>query len=363
MVTTTFTEELFLKSYHAMKNNVVAVTYTRILVRVLGLTEKTIAPLLLGTTLKPEDIYGNVEFISLHEQYKIVDNAVKLPSEPGLGLAVGAMVDLSSHGLIGIAALSSDTLLDALAVLAKFYILRAPFIEFMVDKKMNEVVVQVKNRDSFSEDVSRYLLESVIAMLQTVCEQFIGRKLQEGKIIFSYPEPHYVERYKKVLHSPTVFVEQEYCQYWIPLELTKISAPTKDQSTHRQAEQSCLEALARLQKKSSYSDRVKDVLCIQDGTFLSLPAVASLLNASPRSLIRKLKEEGTSYQKLLDEEHKRLSIHYLNTSKISIEAIAFAMGYEYVANFRRAFKRWYGITPSDYRKQLLDGGYSHGLDS
>lgn len=71
---------------------------------------------------------------------------------------------------------------------------------------------------------------------------------------------------------------------------------------------------------------------------------------SKRTLARKLKEENSSFRKIRDEILSRQATSYLCDSKLSIEAIAALMNYHDGANFRRAFKRWFGLSPDQYRQ-------------
>jgi AraC-like DNA-binding protein len=84
--------------------------------------------------------------------------------------------------------------------------------------------------------------------------------------------------------------------------------------------------------------------------FPTLSVTARLFHMTPRTLHRRLREEGTSYQTILDEERRRLAVQYLQNSKFTIQEIAFNLGYTDPANFRRAFKRWENMTPSEYVK-------------
>ena len=71
--------------------------------------------------------------------------------------------------------------------------------------------------------------------------------------------------------------------------------------------------------------------------------------------IRRLKDEGTSYQHLLDEEQKRLATLFLDNPRHTVDSVASALGYHDVSTFRRAFKRWFGVPPSEYLARRHSG--------
>ncbi|GAB5413821.1 MAG: AraC family transcriptional regulator [Congregibacter sp.] len=83
----------------------------------------------------------------------------------------------------------------------------------------------------------------------------------------------------------------------------------------------------------------------------SIEAVALCLNCDKRTLQRNLKKEGSSYQKLLDEVRHTMAAEYLKNSSISLAGIASMLGYDEFSSFSRAFKKHFGISPSNWRKQ------------
>ena len=78
---------------------------------------------------------------------------------------------------------------------------------------------------------------------------------------------------------------------------------------------------------------------------------ARLLYVTPRTLHRRLQREQTSYKQILREVRHALAIEHLKSGRLSVEEIAWTLGYSDVANFRRAFRQWEGVAPSDYRQQ------------
>jgi len=82
-----------------------------------------------------------------------------------------------------------------------------------------------------------------------------------------------------------------------------------------------------------------------------LPAVADTLGITPRSLQRKLKEEGNSFQQLLDEARKSLAMDLFNQPGLSMTEISHMLGYREQSSFNHAFKNWTGLTPTAWRQQ------------
>ena len=77
--------------------------------------------------------------------------------------------------------------------------------------------------------------------------------------------------------------------------------------------------------------------------------MADVLAMSGRTLRRQLSALGSSYRQLLDQVRSDLARQYLENSNMSVEQVAQLLGYTETTNFRRAFKRWLGVSPRDYR--------------
>jgi AraC-like DNA-binding protein len=78
-------------------------------------------------------------------------------------------------------------------------------------------------------------------------------------------------------------------------------------------------------------------------------SVAFQLNTSSQTLRRRLKDEDTSFQAIKDQVRRDLAIYYLSDDSLSINEIALKVGFTEPSTFHRAFKKWTGITPGDYR--------------
>ncbi|WP_170956075.1 AraC family transcriptional regulator [Cohaesibacter gelatinilyticus] len=82
--------------------------------------------------------------------------------------------------------------------------------------------------------------------------------------------------------------------------------------------------------------------------------IAQNLTMSQRTFERRLREEGTNFTKLLNEIRYDLSIQYLSSDTMSVAEIGFMLGFEEPNSFIRAFKRWHGLSPNQFRKRHKD---------
>ena len=111
------------------------------------------------------------------------------------------------------------------------------------------------------------------------------------------------------------------------------------------------DVLARLPKASSFAERVRESMARQlDGGDPSARAIAQALGMSERTLLRRLKDEGTSPRQELETLRRQLAQRYLCDPSLTITEVAFLLGYAEAAPFHRAFKRWMGKTPMEFRR-------------
>ena len=110
------------------------------------------------------------------------------------------------------------------------------------------------------------------------------------------------------------------------------------------------ELLAKFPPRDSLIDQVRGIIADEfRGGDPSLERVADQLGLTPRTLQRKLHELGTSHNELLDQMRRQLAMRYLREHEMAICEVAYLLGFSESSSFHRAFKRWTGITPKEYR--------------
>lgn len=114
---------------------------------------------------------------------------------------------------------------------------------------------------------------------------------------------------------------------------------------------SVLEKMRKLDLPAKVYARLIDFLPSGD---CSRERVARSLNMSESAFQKKLKIAGTSYQELLDNTRAELAKHYLSDSDMSVDEVAYMLGFSDCSNFTRAFRRWLDMSPRDYRNSLSD---------
>ena len=177
----------------------------------------------------------------------------------------------------------------------------------------------------------------------------VGRPLREAEVCFAHPKPEYHATYSDFL-SGQIHFDCSQLKLSLPMALCREPNASANHENYHLAMRQCEAMLAQLQSdKPSYQTRLKKMMLSRPPGTLSEEEAAASLFISKRTLARKLNHEGSSFRKIRDEILSQQAALYLRDSELSIEAIAALMNYHDSANFRRAFKRWFGQPPEQFR--------------
>lgn len=331
-------------------------SYSRIVARELGLQERDLPQLLHGTGLPPEILLaGDESRMTGQQQLQVLINARQMGNAPDFGLRLGRQLQPSAHGPIGYLALASPNLLTALSSLRDFLPIRIPFAQLELQEEQGQLacILQIKLQAGPSE--LRMLLECFAMLVQALVESFLGRELIEALVCFEVEQPHYHDSYPHYLHSPFKFSQARTCVL-LPEKLARQSNASGDPASYAVARELCAKLLEQVPITSlSMTDRVKRYLLAQPAGSVTEEDVARSVYVSKRTLARRLQSEGSGYRKIRDELLSEMAARHLLDTRLSVESIAALLGYHDSANFRRAFRRWYGQSPADFRSTTVSG--------
>lgn len=309
----------------------------------------TLAQLLDGTGLTPTYLSDTSRRVTYRQRIQLLDNLIRISPQVAFWLREPHTVSISTYGLLGYAMMSSATLSRAISIATKYHKMAGAMfdLEFMIDN--GQGVLRIHNLLARGE-VGQLVVEELFRDIQPLIGLLLGRKHTPEKICFSYPAPPYQHLYHQVFQCPVVF-DQLFCEYRFDAAILDEPLAEADLTTARACEKSCQDLLKEMDINEDLTSRICQILLSVPGRFPSLDEIASKLHIGPRTLRRRLKTLGTSYQKILDDVRRELAIQYLVTTDLSTQQISDLLGYTEVTNFRRAFLKWADTSPFRYRKQ------------
>lgn len=327
-------------------------TYARLLCMLLRKRGVDTQQLLSSTGLTWPELVRAEQGIDFARMRRLVHAALRMGGSPALGMELGAAVPVAAHGQVGYAAVASRDLRQAFDVVVRFSKLRSNALAFRLVE--DDAFCHLQVRELFDlGDVRIHVLEAVLLVVVQLLEILLGQPPEEVQYLLPYPEPAWSDAYASRLKGKVNF-GSNCMAIRMPRALLDAPCLTADHSAYASARRDCEQAQAQSRQQNDILQQVRRRLRAGDCTFPSCEAMADELHMSARTLMRKLKQHGASYQALLDEVRKERAQWYLRHTDYPMESIAERLGYLDTTNFSRTFRRWFGISPSAFRQSPWD---------
>jgi AraC-like DNA-binding protein len=283
---------------------------------------------------------------------RVLVAALKATSDPTLGLHMGEHMSLSAAGLIYQIVQTSSTVEEALQYCCDFANLGCRALPFSLRKTKSELILEMKPDPIWLETSPNSVFQTIDGSLAFTLREFQNLTLQKHlPTAVHIPHGKRQDRmeYERVFRCPVVF-DTEVAAIHFKLEHVNQTIITSDYGLLQVLVQHAEAKLADIQNDTGFTTVVKrSIMNMVKPKFPSIEEVAASLNLSVRSFQRKLKEFGKTYKELLDEVRSDLAKSYLRKPELSIGEIAFLLDYSEPSAFIRSFKRWTGVTPSEYK--------------
>ena len=272
----------------------------------------------------------------------------EVSTDPSIGLLLGTETKTERFHPIGLAALSSENFGSAIDQMARYKQLTCPE-EVLQEKDDEEWSIQF--RWLLADEVEPpVLIECCFAWVLSTARVGTGTRISPVRVEFVQPRAHVktIERHfgcPVVCGTPRnaiIFRATDANRPFVTrnAELLGILAPRFD------------EELKQENGDENFLERVR--IAIQQrltGRRPTIEDIADALHISSRTLQRRLQDDGSSFQRVLEEARHQLARHYLNNSVLELNEAAYLLGYEDGNSFVRAFRTWEGIPPARWREQ------------
>jgi AraC-like DNA-binding protein len=180
----------------------------------------------------------------------------------------------------------------------------------------------------------------------------VGSQWAPKEVQFAHEAPEQTSEHLRIFHAPVSFGCKTNAIV-TDLHFVEREVPAADKRLYQILKRYLDYVLGEMPREDNLLASVRRATAetMRDGD-LNLARVAKQMAMSARTLQRQLKERGVDFKHLTDETRRRFAVNYLKDRKITLTEVAFLLGYSELSAFNRAFKRWSGSTPLDYRRSV-----------
>lgn len=301
-----------------------------------------IGPALAQIGLSPEQVRQLAEPIPLHWLRDFWNAVVRSSGQTGLGLLNAELVRPEAYDVFGCLIAASGTLGEAALRATRLIGLATSTVRLSFYHEGDRVTLAVE--PFYPELVHRETIEFMVGTLHVIARRIAGRSLPAIEVCFTHERPPAVAHYERFFAAPVRF-GAALNGVIFDAALLDIPVCSRDPrvcaALQRQAEE-----LMESERMLGFKAQVRAALARElRGGDPSVTRVAAALELHRKTLSRRLRTEGTSFRRLRDELRMQLARRYLSEQGLSVEEVAFLLGYSERSAFHRAYRRWTGHTP------------------
>jgi len=276
--------------------------------------------------------------------------AERTANTPHVWFDVGLRYRSIKYGALGLAMMTARTLGDALEIACRYQSLTYSLISYRFASAPNGSCALIGSWSGNLPHLHDFTQHRDLGALRTLVADLMGGDLPLERVTVSAPPPPNWADLRRYFPCPVEF-HADQTQWTFRPGSMNLPLPLADGELLALYSARCDSILGR----ANANNRVKDLLAARlsrsDGAFLSAGEAARQFALSERTLHRRLAEEGTRFSTILDNARYARAQELLMDKRMTVEKVAFAVGFAEPSSFSRAFKRWSGMGALEFRKQ------------
>jgi len=272
-----------------------------------------------------------------------------LIDDPCFGIRVASFWHPTSLHALGYSWLASNSLEEAFERTSRYIrIVNTGAKGVLKFEKTDDAYRLILDPSKMNPHPMPVAIDASLAMLMIMCRAAYGEGLRPIRVSYQHPEPETTGCFNDFYKAPVSFSQPETA-LWLEAEVVTAPLATANPELVRINDQVVTDYLAHLDRHDvTMQVRAKLIERLPSGQ-VTEEEIADSIHVSQRSLQRRLKEQGLSFTQLLASTRSELGLQYVRDPQRSFNEIAFLLGFSEPGNFTRAFKRWHGKSPSEYR--------------
>ncbi len=286
--------------------------------------------------------------ISLYHQ--IWETALEHSKAPELGLLMAQQEGRDDLGLVAHVVYNSKTLDEGLDHYMRLFSVVNEAYELELNTSGNIAHLKFLNKYQKIYNISDMERTLAIAVSRTI--KAVGNSDLFVAVHFQHSAPDYIEKYAEVFPCKVLF-NQACCEIIVDQKILALNPKQRNPHMRAATLNYANQILSRLFKRG-IRHKVKRLIekNLSDGGFDAEKA-SKCLHMSRQTLYRKLKNDNSSYSELMDQVKQEKAFLLLKEGSLPLTVISYDLGFSELSAFTRAFKRWTGTTPAEYRKQAI----------
>jgi AraC-like DNA-binding protein len=237
---------------------------------------------------------------------------------------------------------------EALELMLRYIRLVNEAADFSLNVRGGRAFVELRSR----VQLTRAAADFQAGALVRTARAWLGH-LDTFELWLQHPEPSSKQMYQELFGAMPVRFSSPYDAITFDAALLEVPMKSADPRLNALLRRHAEQLIAELPEPDWLTGRVRKLLLnLLPAGKTNADYVAARLGMSRRTLTRRLEREGVTYKDLLEQARRELALQYLATPNTDIQQIALLLGYSETAAFSRAFRRWSGQSPAEYRKSL-----------
>ena len=273
-------------------------------------------------------------------------NVTEIVHDPCFGLELAELWHPSNFGALGYAMLASSTLRTSLARLVRYHRIVSNFNFIRMDESKEGLAVTLLHNKEIDYIPAR--ADATLAMIMNICRLNYTANLAPGSVTLTHSKPDCAARYFAYFQSP-VFFNADWNRLTLPLDAVDKKLPNDNPQLAEFHDQLIIEYLDQLDEEDIIQKVKAEIIAQLPSGNVTQETVARKIYISTRNMQRRLQKEGTTFNTIQNETRLDLARQFLTDKHDDMTEIAFLLGFSEVSAFSRAFKRWTGVSPSQFR--------------
>ena len=290
-------------------------------------------------------------FIPASTFARLLEECARATKDDSFGLHFAERYNPENIGALAYVVLNSPTMATAVENAARYMRLHneAATVESSIEHDRLYMRVRLAR---LGLKAKRQLNEYSMTLALNTIRMMAGSRWAPREVQFAHEAPRDRSEHVRVFGAPVVFSCSSNA-FIIDREFIERQVPAADPLLYKVLKQYVDHMLSEMPAENGLVAMVRKVVAelMRDGA-PKLARVAATMALNPRTLQRQLGDYGVEFKDLVDDTRRRAALNYLRNPKHTLTEIAFLLGYSELSAFNRAFKRWTGATPLNFRRQL-----------